>query len=114
MQMIAFPKDTRTILAQLELEYERGELTEQEHAEQHDRAIEEARTLLRLDETWRTDPTAPAHEYTYFPAKNLEIVTKEITSDPVTGKEIVRRVVKPDAMPLRARPSRHTLVFWKP
>ena len=102
---VAFPKDTRALLAHLELEYERGEITEQEYASQETAAIEDARTRLGMfgvDATWRTDDNATERDYLYLP------VAPPMVKTFVDG---VPRMV-PDAQPQRARPARRTMCFW--
>lgn len=103
-RFVAFPKDTRVMLAHLELEYERGELTEQEYAAQETAAIEDARTRLKLGPEWRTDDNATERDYLYLPV------------NPPMVKTIVNGVPRlvPDAQQVRMRPARRTLVFWLP
>lgn len=105
-RFVAFPKDTRAMLAHLELEYERGEITEQEYAAQETAAVEDARARLGaygVDANWRTDDNATERDYLYLP------VTPPMVKTFVDG---VPRLV-PDAQAVRARPARRTLVFWK-
>jgi hypothetical protein len=59
MQYVAYPPETRTALAALELQWETGTLTEQEHASQAHTTIAAARTLLGLDASWQIGPTPP-------------------------------------------------------
>ena len=63
MQLRAFPMGTRVLLADLELQYERGQVDATAHAEQERQIIADARTTLGLDDTWRTDPTPPELHY---------------------------------------------------
>lgn len=102
-QFIEFPQATRTHLAALELEHERGELTDEAFAAQETQVIEEARALLKLGPEWRTDPNAPLRDYTRVPLTNRMISVVE------NGM----RVLKPDALPERFVPTRRTLCFWK-
>lgn len=102
-RFIAFPYSTRAMLAHLELEYERGELTEQEYAAQETAAIEAARIQLGLDASWRTDDNAPSRDYTALPVTPPMVKTFE------NGVPVLR----PDAAQVRYVPTRRTLVFWQ-
>lgn len=59
MQLRAFPPLTRQTLAALDLAYETGQITPEEHATQELAVIADARTQLGLDDSWKTDPTPP-------------------------------------------------------
>lgn len=112
MQMQDFPRATKELLAILDLEHERGELTDQEYADQEAAAIEDARAMLGLDTTWRTDPTAPERQYTSAPATHKNIKVLVATPQPDGSTKMVP-TLKPDAMPERFVPTRRVLVFWR-
>jgi hypothetical protein len=101
-QFKAFPYATREVLAHLELEYERGEITEQEYASQETAAIEAARTQLKLGPEWRTDDNATERDYLSLPVHPPMVKTFE------NGVP----VMKPDAAQVRSRPARRTMCFW--
>lgn len=110
-KFVAFPKDTRTMLAHLELQYERGELTEQEYAAQETACIETARTQLKLGPEWRTDENALARDYTQVPITHPMIKVMEVRTR-ADGTEYELPVFKADAAPMRFVPTRRTMVFW--
>lgn len=63
VQYVGFSDDLRTLIAELDLERERGEITLAEHDTLKASAIAAEQDAIGLDGTWRTDqaPAEPHH-----------------------------------------------------